>query len=167
MSAHRTAPQSAPETDTGEIPPQPPRAPERTPERAPQPAPHLADPATDVVRWAAFSCVLVPIVLVWYGTSLAGATGAALGLAAVTGVCRVLLRQSERGAARAAHATTARPPAPRATPAHATSARTTPAHAMPARSMAEDRAPQRGRHGRPASGAHRGGRNPGPSTPVD
>ncbi|MEH0633919.1 hypothetical protein QBA35_11160 [Streptomyces bottropensis] len=153
MSAHRTAPQSAPETDTGEIPPQPPRA----PERAPQPAPHLADPATDVVRWAAFSCVLVPVVLVWYGTSLAGATGAALGLAAVTGVCRVLLRQSERGAARAAHATTARPPAPRTTPAHATSAR----------SVAEDRAPQRGRHGRPTSGAHRGGRNSGPSTPVD
>ncbi|MET9545154.1 hypothetical protein ABZY36_07570 [Streptomyces sp. NPDC006627] len=54
----------------------------------------------DVVRWAAFSCVLVPVVLVGYGTSLAGAGGAALGLAAVTGVCRVLLRQSERGAAR-------------------------------------------------------------------
>ena len=146
MSAHRTAPRSAPETD--EIPPAPPR----TPERAPQPAPHPADPATDVVRWAAFSCVLVPVVLVWYGTSLAGATGAALGLAAVTGVCRVLLRQSERGAARAARATAARPPGHRTTPA---------------RSMAEDRAPQRGRHGRPASGAHRGGRTSGPSTPVD
>ncbi|MGW0420924.1 hypothetical protein [Streptomyces sp. NPDC003015] len=58
------------------------------------------DSATDVVRWAAFSCVLVPVVLVWYGTSLAGATGTALGLAAVTAVCRILLRQSERGAAR-------------------------------------------------------------------
>ena len=56
--------------------------------------------ATDVVRWAAFSCVLVPVVLVWYGTSLAGAAGTALGLAAVTAVCRLLLRQSERGAAR-------------------------------------------------------------------
>nr|WP_030563384.1 hypothetical protein [Streptomyces aureocirculatus] len=54
-----------------------------------------------MVRWAAFSCVLVPVVLVGYGTSLAGAGGAALGLAAVTGVCRVLLQQSERGAARA------------------------------------------------------------------
>ncbi|MEI5523590.1 hypothetical protein WB401_20110 [Streptomyces brasiliscabiei] len=96
-----------------------------------------AETATDVVRWAAFSCVLVPVVLVWYGTSLAGATGAALGLAAVTGVCRVLLRQSERGAARAA------------------------------RSMAEDRTPRHGRRGRSASGAHRGGRNSGPSTPVD
>ncbi|MET7512895.1 hypothetical protein ABZS88_05380 [Streptomyces sp. NPDC005480] len=60
------------------------------------------DTASDVVRWAAFCCVLVPVVLVGYGISLAGAMGAALGLAAVTGVCRVLLRQSERGAARPA-----------------------------------------------------------------
>ncbi|MEU7582129.1 hypothetical protein AB0B50_31610 [Streptomyces sp. NPDC041068] len=65
----------------------------------PQGAPSQ-DSASDVVRWAAFSCVLVPVVLVGYGSSLAGAAGAALGLAAVTGVCRVLLRQSERGAAR-------------------------------------------------------------------
>ena len=56
--------------------------------------------ASDLVRWAAFSCVLVPVVLVLYGTSLGGAAGTALGLAAVTGVCRMLLRQSERGAAR-------------------------------------------------------------------
>lgn len=129
MSAHRSAPRSAPETD--EIPPPSPGTPQPP---APTATPHPADTATDVVRWAAFSCVLVPVVLVWYGTSLAGATGAALGLAAVTGVCRVLLRQSERGAAR---------------------------------SMAEDRTPHRGRRGRPASGAHRGGRNSGPSTPVD
>ncbi|MFJ5263676.1 hypothetical protein ACIQAC_24775 [Streptomyces sp. NPDC088387] len=61
-----------------------------------------ADTATDVVRWAAFSCVLVPVVLLWYGTSLAGTTGTALGLAAVTAVCRVLLRRSERCAAAAA-----------------------------------------------------------------
>ena len=58
------------------------------------------DSASDLVRWAAFCCVLVPVVLVLYGTSLGGAAGTALGLAAVTGVCRVLLRQSERGAAR-------------------------------------------------------------------
>ncbi|MDL2076430.1 hypothetical protein QNN03_08275 [Streptomyces sp. GXMU-J15] len=57
------------------------------------------DSTTDVVRWAVFSCVLVPVVLLWYGTSLAGATGTALGLAAVTAVCRILLRRSERGAA--------------------------------------------------------------------
>ena len=60
------------------------------------------DTATDVVRWAAFSCLLVPVVLLAYGTSLAGAAGTALGLAAVTGACQVLLRQSERGAARLA-----------------------------------------------------------------
>ncbi|WP_321170574.1 hypothetical protein [Streptomyces sp. Je 1-369] len=65
-----------------------------------QPSAPPQDSASDVVRWAAFSCVLVPVVLVGYGGSLAGATGAALGLVAVTGVCRVLLRQSERGAAR-------------------------------------------------------------------
>ncbi|MEV4946005.1 hypothetical protein [Streptomyces sp. NPDC053755] len=50
-----------------------------------------------MVRWAAFCCVLVPVVLVVYGTSLGGAAGAALGLVAVTAVCRVLLRRSERG----------------------------------------------------------------------
>ncbi|MFD8422598.1 hypothetical protein [Streptomyces sp. NPDC059466] len=58
------------------------------------------DAASEVARWAAFSCVLVPVVLVWFGTSLAGAAGTALGLAAVTAACLVLLRQSERGAAR-------------------------------------------------------------------
>ncbi|MFR0352767.1 hypothetical protein [Streptomyces sediminimaris] len=74
-----------------------PRPTPETPPRAPEPP---QDTATDVVRWAAFSCVLVPVVLVWYGTSLAGAAGTALGLAAVTAVCRLLLRRSERCAAR-------------------------------------------------------------------
>ncbi|SEC89567.1 hypothetical protein SAMN04490357_3188 [Streptomyces misionensis] len=60
--------------------------------------PAAPDSASELIRWAAFSCVLVPVVLVWYGTSLAGATGTALGLAAVTAVCRLLLRRSERGA---------------------------------------------------------------------
>lgn len=51
-------------------------------------------------RWAAFSCVLVPpLALVWYGSSAAGTAGAVLGLAAITAACRVLLRQTERGAA--------------------------------------------------------------------
>jgi hypothetical protein len=72
------------------------------------------DTATDVVRWAVFSCVLVPVVLLWYGTSLAGAAGTALGLAAVTAVCRLLLRQSERGAARPS----AGEPAPRPSRRH-------------------------------------------------
>jgi hypothetical protein len=62
--------------------------------------PAAPDTASDVIRWAAFSCVLVPVVLLWYGTSLAGAAGTALGLAAVTAVCRLLLRRSERVAER-------------------------------------------------------------------
>ncbi|MEV0221727.1 hypothetical protein [Streptomyces sp. NPDC050704] len=99
---------------------------------------------SDVVRWAAFSCVLVPVVLVGYGTSLAGAAGTALGLAAVTGACRVLLRRSERGAARllAEERCVERP-------------------------RAEERAPYHGRHGRVGAGAHRGGRHAGGNTPVD
>ncbi|MEU3839014.1 hypothetical protein AB0E88_03100 [Streptomyces sp. NPDC028635] len=64
------------------------------------PATRTEDTSTDVVRWAAFSCVLVPVVLLWYGTSLGGATGTALGLAAVTAACRLLLRRSERCPAR-------------------------------------------------------------------
>ena len=94
------------------------------------------DSATNVVRWAAFSCVLVPVVLLWYGTSFAGATGTALGLAAVTAVCRLLLRQSERGAARIKAGEAG--PSPR----------------------------RRGRHHRTGTGAHRGGRHTGGNTPV-
>ncbi|MCT9005166.1 hypothetical protein ACWGKW_03695 [Streptomyces sp. NPDC054766] len=124
---------------------------------------------SDVVRWAAFSCVLVPVVLLWYGTSLAGASGTALGLAAVTGACLVLLRQSERGAALLAEE-----------------------QQGASRSRARRRTPrQRGRHGRtgPGStggagrgrgagpgadprggsgtGVHRGGRHSGGNKPVD
>ncbi|WP_443059971.1 hypothetical protein [Streptomyces sp. NBC_00467] len=66
--------------------------------RAPHPS---SESASDVVRWAAFSCLLVPVVLVVYGTSVGGAAAAALGLAAVTAACRILLRHSERNAARA------------------------------------------------------------------
>ncbi|MFI8822361.1 hypothetical protein [Streptomyces sp. NPDC053431] len=55
------------------------------------------DAASDVVRWAAFCCVLVPVVLLVYGTSVGGAAGAAVGLVAVTAACRMLLRRSERG----------------------------------------------------------------------
>jgi hypothetical protein len=76
-----------------------PRPPSEAPRAAGRPGPERRpDTASDVVRWAAFSCVLVPVVLLWYGTPLAGTAGTALGLAAVTGVCRVLLRRSERGA---------------------------------------------------------------------
>ncbi|MFG2953366.1 hypothetical protein ACGF5O_06500 [Streptomyces sp. NPDC048291] len=66
-------------------------APRRAPRRAP-------DTAGDVVRWAAFSCALVPVVLLLYGTPPAGAAGTALGLAAVTAACHFLLRRSELGA---------------------------------------------------------------------
>ncbi|WP_405799130.1 hypothetical protein [Streptomyces sp. NBC_01506] len=55
-----------------------------------------ADSVSDVVRWAAFSCLLVPVVLVVFGTSVGGAAVPALGLLAVTAVCRLLLRRSER-----------------------------------------------------------------------
>ncbi|MEU5100351.1 hypothetical protein [Streptomyces sp. NPDC020996] len=65
--------------------------PHRTPGRPRRSAPP-PDSATGLVRWAAFSCVLVPVVLLWCGTSLAGA--------AVTAGCRLLLRRSERGPAR-------------------------------------------------------------------
>ncbi|MFF4310750.1 hypothetical protein [Streptomyces sp. NPDC001507] len=80
-------------------------APRRTADPRRTPAPHRApdqhrapDSAGDVVRWAAFSCVLVPVVLLWYGSSAVGAAGTALGLAAVTAACRFLLRRSELGA---------------------------------------------------------------------
>ncbi|MFJ3862123.1 hypothetical protein ACIP96_17675 [Streptomyces nigra] len=94
------------------------------------------DSVTEVVRWAAFSCVLVPVVLLWYGTSFAGAAGTALGLAAVTAACRLLLRQSERGAVRERDMERAGP-SPR----------------------------RRGRHHRTGTGAHRGGRHTGRNTP--
>ena len=60
------------------------------------------DPVSDVVRWAAFSCVLVPVVLLICGQSFGGAAGTAAGLVALTCACRALLRQSERSAARMA-----------------------------------------------------------------
>ncbi|MFG2828641.1 hypothetical protein ACGFWI_14465 [Streptomyces sp. NPDC048434] len=52
------------------------------------------------MHWSAFSCALVPLVLIISGVSWAGAAGTAAGLAAVTCACRALLRQSERTAAR-------------------------------------------------------------------
>ncbi|MFD3467878.1 hypothetical protein ACFWWM_16160 [Streptomyces sp. NPDC058682] len=97
------------------------------------------DPAGDVVRWAAFSCLLVPVVLVVYGTSFGGAAVATLGLLAVTAACRVLLRHSER-TRRAA-----------------------------ARVPVEDHLPtaHRGRHSRAGGGLHRGCRGSGPLSPHD
>ncbi|MEU8762050.1 hypothetical protein [Streptomyces sp. NPDC048659] len=86
------APGAAPRAAAG---PPAPRGRRRTP--AEEPAAPGPDAASDVVRWAVFCCALVPVVLVVYGTSLGGAAGAALGLAAVTAACRVLLRRSENG----------------------------------------------------------------------
>ncbi|MGR4878931.1 hypothetical protein ACIPUC_05785 [Streptomyces sp. LARHCF249] len=87
------------------------------------------DPAGDVVRWAAFSCLLVPVVLVVYGTSFGGAAVATLGLVAVTAACRALLRYSER-----VERATARVPAQERPPAGPG---------------------PRGRHSRGGSGGHR------------
>ncbi|MCX5198338.1 hypothetical protein OOK31_31375 [Streptomyces sp. NBC_00249] len=97
------------------------------------------DPAGDVVRWAAFSCLLVPVVLVVYGTSYGGAAVATLGLAAVTAACRVLLRYSEKSERAAA------------------------------RVFAEDALPggHRGRHSRSGSGSHRGCHGSGGISPHD
>ncbi|MCT7350842.1 hypothetical protein N4P33_01420 [Streptomyces sp. 15-116A] len=122
----------------------------------PGPAPEADRAITDVVRWAAFSCLLVPVVLLWCGSSLAGATGIALGLAAVTGACHLLIRRSARAAARES---SEEPSGDRPT------------------GRAGDRpgipAPHRGRHHRPRTpahrtggGAHRGGRHGGGDTPV-
>ncbi|MCO4694160.1 hypothetical protein LRR80_00191 [Streptomyces sp. RO-S4] len=81
-------------------------APDRYPDRTagPPPGPHPTapprDPVGDLLRWAVFSCLLVPVVLLWCGSSLAGAAGVACGLAAVTAACRLLLRRSQRAGAR-------------------------------------------------------------------
>ncbi len=58
--------------------------------------------ADEVVRWAAFGCVLVPVALLACGSPLGGAIAATGGLALVTAVCHVLLRHCERTAARSA-----------------------------------------------------------------
>nr|WP_236240901.1 hypothetical protein [Streptomyces sp. CC228A] len=109
---------------------------ERTGAGAPQ------DAVGEVVRWAAFSCALVPAVLLVYGTSFGGAASTALGLAAVTAACRMLLRRAERGAP---------------VPLLPEPAADRPRGAGPL--------PHRGRHSRTGSGAHRGGRHGVPGTP--
>ncbi|MET9884917.1 hypothetical protein ABZZ20_17660 [Streptomyces sp. NPDC006430] len=100
------------------------------------------DPAGDVVRWAAFSCLLVPVVLVVYGTSFGGAAVATLGLVAVTAVCRAMLRYSERAERAAA---------------------VVAAHRLP---PGRRRRRARGRNGS-AGGAHRGCWSSGGASPED
>ncbi|WP_324618104.1 hypothetical protein [Streptomyces sp. RTd22] len=58
------------------------------------------DPVNEVIRWSAFGCAVVPAVLLFCGSPLSGAVGAAVGLAAVTTASRCLLRYYERAAAR-------------------------------------------------------------------
>ncbi|GAA2615401.1 hypothetical protein [Streptomyces axinellae] len=60
------------------------------------------DQVSDVVRWAAFSTALVPVVLLMCGSSPAGAFATTAGLAAVTAACHALLRRSARGEVRPA-----------------------------------------------------------------
>ncbi|MFF6970678.1 hypothetical protein [Streptomyces tsukubensis] len=108
-SSEHTSPYSA-ATAGPSARPAPPAAGDAAPAPSGGTADPAGDPAGDVVRWAAFSCLLVPVVLIVYGASVGGATAAALGLAAVTAACRVLLRHSERNAARAAAAQGPRTP---------------------------------------------------------
>ncbi|GAA0647040.1 hypothetical protein GCM10009535_25970 [Streptomyces thermocarboxydovorans] len=123
----------------------------------PGPAPEADRAITDVVRWAAFSCLLVPVVLLWCGSSLAGATGVALGLAAVTGACHVLIHRSAGAAAR---------------PLGGGATGGPPAGSPPPQGSPQAGAPRRGRRRRPSTaalrsrgGTHRSGRRGG-DTPV-
>ncbi|QKV97835.1 hypothetical protein HUT19_26385 [Streptomyces sp. NA02950] len=54
----------------------------------------------EVIRWASFSCAVVPLVLLMCGLPFGAALAAAAGLAAVTAASRALLRHYERVAAR-------------------------------------------------------------------
>ncbi|MET7935029.1 hypothetical protein [Streptomyces sp. NPDC005322] len=67
--------------------------------QAPAQAP-ASDAVNEVIRWAAFGCAVVPVVLLMCGLPLSGAVGAAAGLAAVTAASHTLLRHSERATAR-------------------------------------------------------------------
>ncbi|MFD5638480.1 hypothetical protein ACFWJM_30640 [Streptomyces sp. NPDC127077] len=130
------------------------------------------DAVSDVVRWAAFACVVVPAVLLWCGSSLAGAAGTALGLAAVTGACVILLRQSERGAAPPAgerRGTTpprARRPAPHRRGRHG---RGGPGGTRSAgvRGRGNGSGARIGPRGGNGTGVHRGARHTGGGKPVD
>ncbi|MEU0671846.1 hypothetical protein ABZ330_02955 [Streptomyces sp. NPDC006172] len=115
------------------------------------------DRTTDLIRWAAFSCALVPVVLFWFGTSLAGALGTALGLAAVTAVCRLLLRHSERCAARQRAQEQA---------AHLAHGHRRSQESLPEQGAQASYGPRRGPRRRTEGGARRGGRHSGGSTPV-
>lgn len=140
------------------------------------------DRTTDLIRWAAFTCVLVPVVLLWCGTSLAGAAGTALGLAAVTAACRLLLRRSERYAARTPtghHGPHGTPGPQQSSSAHRALGTLEPLGALEPQESPETHGahsygqgasapygPRHGRRRRTGTGSHRGGRHSGGSTPV-
>ncbi|MET8897856.1 hypothetical protein [Streptomyces albogriseolus] len=63
--------------------PRPARAPGRPPE-------------DDLLRWAAFACLLAPAALLWRGAPFLTAAGVACGLTAVTAASRLLIRRSRR-----------------------------------------------------------------------
>ncbi|GLF93566.1 hypothetical protein [Streptomyces yaizuensis] len=58
-----------------------------------------ADPVGELIRWAAAGSLLVPVVLAAFGHPPGEAVVAGLCLAALTAVCRAVLRHAERGAA--------------------------------------------------------------------
>ncbi|MFB7243226.1 hypothetical protein CW362_33340 [Streptomyces populi] len=130
---------------------------------------------SDVARWAAFSCVLVPAVLLWYGGSLADAARTALGLAVAAGVCVVLLRRSERGAEpladelRCVPRQRARRCAPQR---HGRHGRTAPGGAVSTGDAGgaghgRGAGPRVTSWGKNGTGVHRGGRHAGGNKPVD
>ncbi|MBZ4319313.1 hypothetical protein JNW98_08025 [Streptomyces sp. SCA2-4] len=130
---------------------------------------------SDVVRWAAFSCALVPVVLLMCGRSFGGAAGSAAGLVAVTCACHALLRRSERAAGRAPRAVGRGGGGARAirggrTAGALEAGREETPDGGPGRALeptGAPAAPHRGRHGRTGTGTHRGARHPGTSTYVD
>ncbi|KAB7850322.1 hypothetical protein J7W19_11400 [Streptomyces mobaraensis NBRC 13819 = DSM 40847] len=126
---------------------------------------------SDVVRWAAFSCALVPVVLLMCGRSFGGAAGSAAGLVALTCACHTLLRRSERAAGRAPRAVgrtaaSLRPGRPGRT-SGALEEDLEEALEGALERVAAPVSPHRGRHGRTGTGTHRGARHPGASTYVD
>ncbi|MGK5640638.1 hypothetical protein ACSNOK_20320 [Streptomyces sp. URMC 126] len=129
------------------------------------------DPVSDVVRWAAFSCALVPVVLLMCGRSFGGAAGSAAGLVAVTCACHALLRRSERAAGRGLRAIGRAAGGGRAS----RDERIAGALEGALGDLAEEAlgragtpvSPHRGRHGRTGTGTHRGARHMGTSTYVD
>ncbi|SCK19775.1 hypothetical protein [Streptomyces sp. WMMB 322] len=95
-----------------------------------EPAARTSASASGLVRWGAFTCVLVPLTLLVCGVRFFTVLGTAAGLTVVTAACGVLLRLSEY------------------------------AHAQrgPERFGAGGPGSHRGRHSRTGTGLHRGGR---------